>query len=167
MSTLPQNVIDDICDEQDVQLVHNLDLHKALTGEKIHLLEDICEALHNVDPKWAGCTPENIYPDLVTDKTQLSSQCRHVELNAIRDVLKSTSERQLFLKSDPKAKKVDTILYLFGAQDFIEPYVKKVKSLKKMCESVVSDFELLILQCIYAKSCHVKNVMLWKQRATV
>ena len=45
--------------------------------------------------------------------------------------------------------------------------MKKVKSLKKMCESIISDFELLILQCIYAKSCHVKNVMLWKQRATV
>ena len=167
LSTLPQNIIDDICDEQNVQLVHNLDLHKAFISEKIHLLEDICEALHNVGPKWAGCTPENIYPDLVTDKMQLSSQCRHVELNVIGDVLKSTSERQLFLKSDPKAKKVDTILYRFGAQDFIVPSVKKVKSLKKMCESVVSDFELLILQCIYAKSCHVKNVMLWKQRATV
>ena len=45
--------------------------------------------------------------------------------------------------------------------------VKKVKSLKKMCESIVSDFDLLILQCIYAKCCHVKNLMLWQRRATV
>ena len=112
LSTLPLNVIDDICDEQNVQLVHNLNLHKALTSKKIHLLEDICEALHNIDPKWAGCTPENIYPDLVTDKMPLSSQCRHVELNAIGDVLKSTSERQLFLKSDPKQRKL-TLFFIF------------------------------------------------------
>ena len=83
------------------------------------------------------------------------------------DVLKSVSDRQLFLKSDPKAKKIDTILYLFGAHDFMDTSVKKVKSLKKMCESIVSDFDLLILQCIYAKFCHVKNLMLWKKRATV
>ena len=136
LSTLPQTVIDEICEEQNVQLVHNLDLHKALTSEKMHLLEDICEALHSVDDKWAGCTPENIYPDLVTDKKQLASQCRHVELNAIGDVLKSISERQLFSKDDPKVKKIDTILYLFGAKDFMDTSVRKVKSLKKICESI-------------------------------
>ena len=96
LSTLPQNVIDDIWEEQNVQLVHHLDLHKALTSEKVHLLEDICEALHSVDEKWADCTPDNIYPDLVTDKKQLASQCRHLELNAMGDVLKSVSDRQLF-----------------------------------------------------------------------
>ena len=36
-----------------------------------------------------------------------------------------------------------------------------------MCESIVSDFDLLILQCVYAKCCHVKNLMLWQKRATV
>ena len=167
LSTLPQNVIDDMCKEQNVQLVHHLDLHKALTSEKVHLLEDICEALHSVDEKWADCTPENIYPDLITDKKQLASQCRYLELNVMGDVLKSVSDRQLFLKSDPKAKKIDTILYLFGAQDFMDSSVKKVKSLKKMCESIVSDFDLLILQCVYAKCYHVKNLMLWQKRATV
>ena len=39
------------CEEQNVQLVHHLDLYKALTSEKVHLLEDICEALHSVDEK--------------------------------------------------------------------------------------------------------------------
>ena len=118
-----------------------MDLHKALTSEKVHLLEDICEALHSVDEKWADCTPDNIYPDLVTGKKQLASQCRHLELNAMGDILKSVSDKQLFLKSDPKAKKIDTILYLFGAQDFIDSSVKKVKSLKKCVNQL---FRILI-----------------------
>ena len=36
-----------------------------------------------------------------------------------------------------------------------------------MCESIVSDFDLLILQCVYAKCCHVKNLVLWQKRAIV
>ena len=36
-----------------------------------------------------------------------------------------------------------------------------------MCESIVLDFDLLILQCVYVKCCHVKNLMLWQKRATV
>ena len=167
LSTLPQNIINDICDENSVDMIHQLDLGKALTSEKLNILDDICSALRPLDSKWENCSPETIYPNLLTDKHELSSQCRHVELNAIGDALKTASERQVFLKSDSKSKKVDTILYLFGGQDFYDTSIRKVKPLKQLCSNIVGEWELLILQCIYAKACHVKNKMFWKSRCTV
>ena len=104
LSTLPFEYISEVVNPAE-EYNSDIQLENVLSDERIKIL-DICVALQNVDKnKWQDATRTSIFPSLLANKDKLLSECRHTELNCIADVIKSYTERIMFVRTDNKVKK--------------------------------------------------------------